>query len=79
MSVWLRNSKGRLETSETFFGSFFDICIHSPTSSIVAEERERAIHLEAPRRTMYELLLPTQSSILSCIMFPPNTPHVEIK
>ena len=29
--------------------------------------------------TMYQLLHPTQSSIPSCIMFPPNAPHVEIK
>jgi hypothetical protein len=28
---------------------------------------------------MYQLLHPTQSSILSCIMFPLNAPHVEIK
>uniref|UniRef100_A0A2N9G969 Aspartic peptidase DDI1-type domain-containing protein n=1 Tax=Fagus sylvatica TaxID=28930 RepID=A0A2N9G969_FAGSY len=31
------------------------------------------------RRTMYELLHPTQSFIPSCIMFPPNAPHVGIK
>uniref|UniRef100_A0A2N9I3P0 RNA-directed DNA polymerase n=1 Tax=Fagus sylvatica TaxID=28930 RepID=A0A2N9I3P0_FAGSY len=29
--------------------------------------------------TMYQLLHPTQSSIPSCIMFPSNAPHVEIK
>uniref|UniRef100_A0A2N9J0Z0 Retrotransposon gag domain-containing protein n=1 Tax=Fagus sylvatica TaxID=28930 RepID=A0A2N9J0Z0_FAGSY len=40
---------------------------------------ERVIPLEAPRMTMYQLLHPTQSSIPSCIMFPPNAPHVEIK
>ena len=34
---------------------------------------------EENRRTMYELLHPTQSSIPSCIMFPPNAPHVELK
>ena len=28
---------------------------------------------------MYQLLHPTQSSILSCNMFPLNAPHVEIK
>ena len=28
---------------------------------------------------MYELLHPTQNSIPSCIMFPPNAPHVELK
>ena len=31
------------------------------------------------RRTMYELLHPTQNSVPSCIMFPPNVPHVELK
>ena len=45
----------------------------------MAEERERVVQPEAPRRTMYELLHPTQSSIPSYIMFPPNAPHVEIK
>ena len=28
---------------------------------------------------MYELLHPTQNSIPSCIIFPPNAPHVELK
>uniref|UniRef100_A0A2N9GVE2 Uncharacterized protein n=1 Tax=Fagus sylvatica TaxID=28930 RepID=A0A2N9GVE2_FAGSY len=45
----------------------------------MAEERERVVPPEAPRRTMYQLLHPTQSSIPSCIMFPPNAPHVDIK
>uniref|UniRef100_A0A2N9G4W6 Retrotransposon gag domain-containing protein n=1 Tax=Fagus sylvatica TaxID=28930 RepID=A0A2N9G4W6_FAGSY len=40
---------------------------------------ERGAQPEAPRMTMYQLLHPTQSSIPSCIMFPPNAPHVEIK
>uniref|UniRef100_A0A2N9GV66 Retrotransposon gag domain-containing protein n=1 Tax=Fagus sylvatica TaxID=28930 RepID=A0A2N9GV66_FAGSY len=40
----------------------------------MAEERG-AVPPEAPRRTMYQLLYPTQSSIPSCIMFPPNAPH----
>jgi hypothetical protein len=79
MSVLVINSKGRLETSETFFGSLFDTPTSSPTSSIMAEERERVVLPKAPRRTMYELLHPTQSSIPSCIMFPPNAPHVKIK
>jgi hypothetical protein len=77
MSVWVRNSKGRLETSETFFRSLFDTLTNSPTSSTMAEEREA--HPNEHKRTMYELLHPTQSSIPLCIMFPPNTPHVEIK
>nr|XP_023918788.1 uncharacterized protein LOC112030337 [Quercus suber] len=34
---------------------------------------------EENRRTMYELLHPTQNSVPSCIMFPPNAPHVELK
>ena len=77
MFIWIRNSKGRLETSEAFFGSRFDTSTSSPTSSIMAEER--VVQPEAPRMTMYQLLHLTQSSIPSCIMFPPNAPHVEIK
>jgi hypothetical protein len=53
MSVWVRNNKGRLETFEAFFGSLFDTPTCSPTSSIIAEEREGAVPFEAPRRTMY--------------------------
>ena len=34
---------------------------------------------EENRRTTYELLHPTQNSVPSCIMFPPNAPHVEVK
>uniref|UniRef100_A0A2N9IQP5 Retrotransposon gag domain-containing protein n=1 Tax=Fagus sylvatica TaxID=28930 RepID=A0A2N9IQP5_FAGSY len=45
----------------------------------MAEEREEVVPHEAPRRTMYELLHLTQSSIPSCIMFSPNAPHMEIK
>ena len=77
MSVWVRNGKGRLENFETFFGSLFNIPIHSPTYSIMVEDIEN--NLEEHRRTMYELLHPTQSSISLCIMFPPNAPHAEIK
>ena len=77
MSVWVRNSKSRLETSEAFFGSLFDTPTSSPTSSIMVEEK--AAQPEAPKMTMYQLLHSTQNSIPSCIMFPPNTPHVEIK
>ena len=51
MSVWVRNSKGRLETFETLFGSLFDTPTSSPTSSIMVEER--VIPPEAPRMTMY--------------------------
>jgi hypothetical protein len=60
MSVWVRNSKGRLETSESLFGSLFDTPTSSSTSSIMAEER--VVQPEAPRMTMYQLLHPTQSS-----------------
>ena len=77
MSVWVRNNKGSLKTFETLFGSLFDTPTSSPTSSIMVEERG-AQH-EAPRMTMYQLLHLTQSSIPSCIMFPPNASHVEIK
>jgi hypothetical protein len=77
MSVWVRNSEGKFETSETLFGSLFDTSTSSPTFSIMAEER--VVQPEAPRMTMYQLLHHTQSSIPSCIMFPPNAPHVEIK
>ena len=55
ISVWVRNSKGRLKTFEAFFGRLFDTPTSSPTSSIMAEERERAVPPEAPRRAMYEL------------------------
>ena len=34
---------------------------------------------EENRRTTYELLHPTQNFVPSCIMFPPNAPHVELK
>ena len=77
MSVWIRNSKCRLETFETLFGSLFDTPTSSPTSSIMA--KERGAQPEVPRMTTYQLLHLTQSFILSCIMFPPNAPHVEIK
>ena len=79
MSVWVRNSKGRLKTFEAFFGTLFDTPTSLPTSSIMAKERERVVQPETPKRTMYELLHPTQSSISSCIMFSPNAPHGEIK
>ena len=66
-----------METFETLFGNLFDTPTSSPTSSIMAEER--GAQPEAPRMTMYQLLHFTQSSIPSCIMFPPNAPHVKIK
>ena len=34
---------------------------------------------EENRRTVYELLHPTQNFVPSCIMFPPNASHVELK
>ena len=42
-------------------------------------KKKRVVNPEAPRRTMFELLHPTQGSIPSCIMFPPTAPHMEIK
>ena len=53
MTVWVRNSKGKLETSEAFFGRLFDTPTSSLTSSIMAQEREGLVPPEAPRRTMY--------------------------
>jgi hypothetical protein len=35
ISVWVRNSKGRLETSEAFFGNLFDTLTSSLTSFIM--------------------------------------------
>uniref|UniRef100_A0A2N9I2B0 Uncharacterized protein n=1 Tax=Fagus sylvatica TaxID=28930 RepID=A0A2N9I2B0_FAGSY len=75
----LETVQADLETSEAFFGSLFDTPTSSPTSSIMAEESEGVVPPEGPRRIMYQLLHPTQSSIPSCIMFPSNAPHVEIK
>ena len=34
---------------------------------------------EENKRAMYELLHPTQNFVPSCIMFPPNAPHVQLK
>ena len=34
---------------------------------------------EENKRTVYELLHPTQNFVPSCIMFPPNASHVELK
>uniref|UniRef100_A0A2N9I0B9 RNA-directed DNA polymerase n=1 Tax=Fagus sylvatica TaxID=28930 RepID=A0A2N9I0B9_FAGSY len=50
MSVWVRNSKGRLETFEALFESLFDTPTSSPTSSIMA--KEKGVQPEAPRMTM---------------------------
>ena len=58
MSVWVRNSKGRLETFEVFFGSLFDTPTSSLTPSIMAEKREGAVPLEVPKRTMYQAVTP---------------------
>ena len=77
MSIWVRNERGRLEIFETYFGNLFDTPSPSPFSSIMGDET-RNNHKEN-RRTMYELLHPTQNSVPSCIMFPPNVPHVELK
>ena len=77
MSIWVRNKKGRLEIFETYFGNLFDTPLPSPSSSIMGEETHN--NHEENRRTMYELLHPTQNSVPSYIMFPPNASHVELK
>ena len=77
MSIWVRNKKGRLEIFETYFGNLFDTPLPAPSSSIMGDGTHN--NHEENRRTMYELLLPTQNSIPLCIMFPPNALHVELK
>ena len=77
MSIWVRNERGRLEILETYFGNLFDTPLPSPSSSIMGDETRN--NHEENRRIMYELLHPTQNSVPSCIMFPPNAPHVELK
>ena len=75
MSIWVRNERGRLEIFETYFGNLFDT--PSPSSSIMSDET--CNNHDENKRTMYELLHPTQNFVLSCIMFQPNAPHVELK
>ena len=77
MSIWVRNKRSRLENFETYFGNLFDTPLPSPSSSIMGDEI--CNNHEENRRTMYELLHPTKNSVPSCIMFPPNAPHVELK
>jgi hypothetical protein len=77
MSIWVRNEKGRLEIFETYFANLFDTPTSSPKSSTMGDDTDS--NHEGNRKTMYDLLHPTQSSIPSCIMFPPNAPHVELK
>ena len=77
MSIWVRNKRGRLEIFETYFGNLFDTPLPSPSSSIMGDETRN--NHEENRRTMYELLHPTQNYVPSCIMFPPNSSHVELK
>ena len=77
MSIWVRNEKGRLEIFETYFANLFDTPTSSPKSSIMGDDTDS--NHEGNRKTMYDLLHPTQSSIPSCIMFPPNAPYVELK
>ena len=75
MSIWVKNKRGRLKIFETYFGNIFDT--PAPSSSIMGDETHN--NHDENRRTMYELLHPTQNSFPSCIMFPPNAPHVEVK
>ena len=77
MSIWVRNKRGRLENFETYFDILFDTPLPLPSSSIMGDETHN--NHDENRRTMYELLHPTQNSVPSCIMFPPNAPHVELK
>ena len=77
MSIWVRNKRGRLEIFETYFSNLFDTPLPSPSSSIMGDETRN--NHEENRRTMYELLHPTQNSVPSCIMFLPNALHVELK
>ena len=77
MSIWVRKKKGKLEIFEAYFGNLFDTPSPSPSSSIVDDETRN--NYEENRRTVYELLHPTQNFVPSCIMSPPNAPHVEVK
>ena len=77
MSIWVRNKRGKLEKFETYFGNLFDTPSHSPSSLIMGDKTHN--NHDENRRTMYELLHTTQNFIPSCIMFPPNAPHVELK
>ena len=77
MSIWVRNKRGKLENFETYFGNLFDTPLPSPSSSIMGDKT--CNNHEENRRTMYEFLHPTQNFVPSCIMFPPNAPHVELK
>ena len=77
MSIWVRNERGRLEIFEAYFGNLFDTRLPSPSSSIMGDET--CNNHEENRKTMYELLHPTQNYVPSCIMFPPNSSHVELK
>ena len=75
MSIWVKNKRGRLKNFETYFGNIFDT--PSPSSSIIGDETHN--NHDENRRTMSELLHSTQNFVPSCIMFPPNAPHVELK
>ena len=77
MSIWVKNKRSKLENFETYFGNLFDTPSPLPSSSIMGDETHNN-HYEN-RRIMYELLHPTQNYVASCIMFPPNAPHVEVK
>ena len=77
MSIWVKNERGRLKVFETYIGNLFDTPLPSPSSSIMGDET--CNNHEENRKTMYELLHPTQNFVPSCIMFPPNALHVELK
>ena len=77
MSIWVREEKGRLEIFKTYFANIFYTPTSSPKSSTMGDNTDS--NHEGNRKTMYDLLHLTQNSIPSCIMFPPNAPHVELK
>ena len=77
ISILVRNKISILEIFETYFGNLFGSPSPSPSSSIMGDETRN--NHEENRRTMYELLHPTQNYVPLCIMFPPNAPHVELK
>ena len=61
MSIWVRNKRGKLENFETCFGNLFETPLASPSSSIMGDEAHN--NHDDNRRTMYELLHPTQNFV----------------
>ena len=61
ISIWVRNKRGKLENFETCFGNLFETPLASPSSSIMGDEAHN--NHDDNRRTMYELLHPTQNFV----------------